>query len=485
MKKIRKIDWFLIFFLLILALIVRLYKITTPLADYHSWRQADTAAVARNYVKEKKIDLLHPKYDDLSKIQSGRENPVGYRMVEFPLYQALIAKIYLIFPFFSIEVYGRLISIFFTLLSLVTLYFLLLFSSSRIAAFFAGFTFALTPFMIFFTRVVLPEPMAMSLALMAVFFLYVYSEVKERKLISYFWYILSLICFALAVLVKPSALFYFFPLIFLFFKIHRLDFFKKIEVYFYFLLSLLPLIFWRVYIQQFPEGIPANEWLFTSVNTPDGLKNIFFRPSFFRWIFFERINNLIFGGYLTFFFILGILIKRKNYFLYSFLFTLFFYLFIFQGGNVQHEYYQTIIFPILSLFVGLGIESLLTTKKLFINRFFLINFVIFIYLFSFYFSYTKVKNFYSVSFSLVNFASIIRSLTKEEDLILTDTTGDTTLLYLSNRRGYPAVYQDIDYFKKLGVKYFVTDKKWVIEEVIKKQKLPVVFFNDQFAIFAL
>ena len=86
--------------ILFVALILRLYKINTPLADLHSWRQADTAAVARNFVTDG-IDLLHPRYDDLSGRESGRENPQGYRMVEFPLYNSLIAYAYKSLPLFS------------------------------------------------------------------------------------------------------------------------------------------------------------------------------------------------------------------------------------------------------------------------------------------------------------------------------------------------------------------------------------------------
>jgi len=44
--------YFCLGLVMVLALVLRLYKIDIPLADHHSWRQADTAAVARNFVKE-------------------------------------------------------------------------------------------------------------------------------------------------------------------------------------------------------------------------------------------------------------------------------------------------------------------------------------------------------------------------------------------------------------------------------------------------
>ena len=38
-----KKHWFLVLFLTILATRLRLYRLDTPLADWHSFRQADTA----------------------------------------------------------------------------------------------------------------------------------------------------------------------------------------------------------------------------------------------------------------------------------------------------------------------------------------------------------------------------------------------------------------------------------------------------------
>ena len=69
----KKPDFLILSIILIVAFTFRLYKINIPLADLHSWRQADTAAVSRNFVKNG-IDLFHPIYDDLSNVQSGIDN---------------------------------------------------------------------------------------------------------------------------------------------------------------------------------------------------------------------------------------------------------------------------------------------------------------------------------------------------------------------------------------------------------------------------
>jgi len=61
----KKKELFLLLAILIGAFIVRLYHFSWPVADWHSWRQVDTSAVSRNFVKNG-FDLLRPKFEDLS-----------------------------------------------------------------------------------------------------------------------------------------------------------------------------------------------------------------------------------------------------------------------------------------------------------------------------------------------------------------------------------------------------------------------------------
>ncbi len=477
-----KKDLLILFFILIIAFVFRLYKINIPLADLHSWRQADTAAVARNYAKNG-IDLFHPKYDDLSNVQSGIDNPQGYRMVEFPIYNAIFAYLYKLVPIFSLEIWGRLTTIIFSLIIIAILYYLLLKENSRLSASFGAFVYAVFPFFVFFSRVILPETAALAFSMLAIFFFYLNSNRKEKNFISFVYYLSSIIFLALSLLIKPTLIFYFLPIIVLFYRKYKLNLIKKLDFYLYFIITLVPLVYWRMYIKNFPEGIPYSDWLFTSVNTAQGLKSILFRPSFFRWIFFERINNLILGGYLTVFMILGIIIKHKKYLLTSFVVSALAYIFVFQGGNLQHEYYQTLILPILAMTIGVGAGFVFNYKKEFIDPIFMSILVFFIIGFSFYFSYFKVINYYQYSQELVQEANIINSLTLPEDKIVTDRTGDTTLLYLANRRGAPAIFRDPIDLKKLGYKYLITSSQGEIN--IMKPDFEIIFENEKFTLFKL
>ena len=73
----------LLVIVILLTFFPRMYRIDNPIADWHSWRQGDTASVTREYVKHG-IDILRPRYHDLGNVQSGKHNLEGWRMVEFP-----------------------------------------------------------------------------------------------------------------------------------------------------------------------------------------------------------------------------------------------------------------------------------------------------------------------------------------------------------------------------------------------------------------
>lgn len=491
-----KKDYIFLSIILVLALFFRLYQIQivaksvtlvktydNPLADLHSWRQADTAAVARNYVKDG-IDLLRPRYDDLSDRQSGIENPVGLRYVEFPIYNATFAWLYSTFPVLSLDAYGRITTAFFSLLIIAVIYYLCLHEENRIAAIVASGVYAVFPFFVFFSRVILPETTALSFMMLSVFFLYLFTR-KEDQDFAPIYFVLSAICLALSVLAKPTTIFYSFSLFYLLVLRYKWSVLKKFQLYLFFILGFIPLVAWRYFISFHPEAIPASSWLITGVNTYEGLKNIFFKPAFFRWIFYERISNIVFGGYLLFLFVLGTIAKPKKYLLHTIFISAFVYLFTFQGGNVQHEYYQTIILPGLAVMVGLGASFIQKNESKFFHPFFVSVALIVVFAFSYFFSYYRVQEFYHYPNDLVTIANVVKSLTNEDDKIITDRLGDTTLLYLCNRKGSPAKYMELEDFKKMGYSYFVTQNIDTIKNTEDMKKFTTVYKNDKFALFKL
>ncbi|MCA9371368.1 glycosyltransferase family 39 protein [Candidatus Woesebacteria bacterium] len=477
----KKIDYFLLLVLIVLACGLRLYKIDTPLSDLHSWRQADTAAVARNYARNG-IDLLKPRYDDLSSIQSGIENPEGLRYVEFPMYNAIVGAFNRYLPITSITIYGRLVSAVFSLITLACLYYLLLVEKNRVAAFFGSLLFASFPYFVFFSRTVLPETTAVSFMMLSLIALYAHLTKNQPLWRSYLLYALSIVFYACSILVKPTTIFYSIAIAYLFLSTLKLKAFTTWKTYAFVIVGLLPFAWWRMFIQQFPAGIPASDWLFTTVNTFEGPKNIFFKPAFFRWMFMERIGQIMLGTYLAGVATIGAIAKQKRFFLLSIAASAMVYMFVFQGGNVQHEYYQIIMFPGIAVMVGLGVAALHDTRV--VHKMLFYPAMLAIFIVSFLFSWYRVEGYYHNPADLTSMAELIDSFTKPTDRIVTDRSGDTTLLYLADRKGAPAIYKDIPTLEEMGYSYLVTDNDDLSGQ-LKEQDYDILFQNDQFSLIKL
>lgn len=469
--------------LLLTAFILRMYQFNAPLADFHSWRQADTAAVARNFAREG-FNLMRPRYDDLSSIQSGLDNPEGLRFVEFPIYNAMFAGLHVVIPGLPIEVWGRIVSIVMSLVAIAGIYYIALREGGRVIALAAAFVYAVFPYFVFFSRTVLPETTAVGFIILSIAALY-FGVHSDKRLAFFGSLAFSSVCYALAVLVKPTAGFYGIVLLAIFFRRYGLNIYKAVPAYMYFIGALLPFILWRVYISQFPEGIPASGWLITRVQTFEGERDIFFRPAFFRWMFFERLNNQILGGFSSMFLVLGALSRQRSILLHTFGISGLIYLLVFQGGNVQHEYYQIILFPAIAVLCGMGVDFLFRSRKLLMHPIIASAVLLGITGFSLFFSWYKVRDFYSIPYDLVQIASLVRTVTDPKDRVITDRLGDTTLLYLMDRKGSPAIYKDLDTMRQEGYDYLVVLNKDTIKNIKEQWGFDVVLETDKFTLFRL
>ena len=93
---------------------------------------------------------------------------------------------------------------------------------------------------------------------------------------------------AASLLLKPFTGFLFIPLGWMIYEKYGFKALLKPSLYLWAALSLLPFLLWRLWINQFPEGIPASLWLFND-------QGIRFKGAFFYWLFAERISKLILG----------------------------------------------------------------------------------------------------------------------------------------------------------------------------------------------
>ena len=443
-------EYFLLSIILLLAFILRLYKINTPLADWHSWRQADTSAVSRNFLKYG-FNLLHPRFDDLSNIPSGKENPQGYRFVEFPFYNLVQAGAARSFPQMSLEWWGRMVSIIFSLGSLVFLYFLVKKYLSKKVGLLTAFFFAVLPYNIFYSRVILPEPMMVFTSLGMIYYFSRYLEKKEIA-VNLFW-LLSVILAVISLLLKPITGFLFLPMVYLVWQKQGFSGLKNRSVFFYFLISLVPLFLWRIWISQYPSGIPAYSWLFNEAG-------IRFKGAFFRWIFAERLGKLILGYWGLVPFAIGILLKKgkkEGWFFHWWLISVLIYFTVFAGGNVRHDYYQVIAVPIISIFLAKGADFLLRASKLFFERSVCYLLFVICLFFMLAFSWYEVRGFFNINHpEIVEAGKAVDFLLPLNAKVIAPYNGDTAFLYHTNRQGWPMMTGSLEHLIDMGATHYVS-----------------------------
>ncbi len=439
----KKLEVFLLIVILAIAFILRLYKINRPIADWHSWRQADTAAVSRNFIKEG-FNPFIPKFDDMSTQTNGLDNPGRYRFVEFPVYNILVSAVW---HFTGINTtYARLVTVVITLGSTLALFFLVRRFSGSITALLSAFFFAVIPYNVFYSSTILPGPlMVFCIICMYLSFAKWLENDKNYLLLG-----LSIIFANLAILTWPIALFFMLPVVYLVFDKYKLKTFGKISLWIFAIASVIPFGLWRLWELRFPAGIPNYQFLINE-------GNIRFKGSFFRWLIAERMGKLILSVTGFVLFALGLVKKpgREKLFYYSWLGSVVLYFSVFASGNVRHDYYQIPIVPILAVFMAVGVKSLFTSS--YFSRLVGPVAAIASIILMFAFGYFEVRGYYWINKPQIIKAgqAVDRTLPKDATVIA-PYNGDTAFLYQTNRHGYPITDRPLEKFIDQGTKYLVS-----------------------------
>ena len=430
-------EYILLSIVLILGLFLRLYKITAPVADWHSWRQADTASVTRTYV-EKGINLLYPRYHDISSIQTGIANPGGYRFVEFPVYNAIHAAVFNLFPKPGLEVWGRLLT---AVAGIVTAFFLFLIGKhlmGKWGGILAAAFFLTIPFNIYFGRVILPDPLGVTFGTVSLWTFLKFSKDGKNR---YFY--LSALFMALALLIKPYLGFYLFPIAYLAYGKVKIK-----KILFYLVLAFVPFLVWRMWEGQYPEGIPFYTWAFNG-------DRIRFHFSFWKWIFGERIGHLILGAWGLIPFVFGILPKVKNRFVNFFLLGALFYISVVATANVRHDYYQILTIPAISLALASGSIYLWNAAEF--NKFLARSVLLLSVPVMFLTGWSQVGEFYKINHpEIIEAGQEVDRIAPKDAWVVAPYNGDTAFLYATKRYGWPAVDDSIDNIIKKGADYYVS-----------------------------
>jgi 4-amino-4-deoxy-L-arabinose transferase-like glycosyltransferase len=184
----------------ILAVAVRLILIDQPYVDHWSWRQSDVAAIARNFF-EYGFHFGYPQID-------WAGNSAGYVGTEFPVLSFFAAICY---KFAGIQEWiGRSQSVVFFAISLPFFFLLVREIFGSTAATWATFFYAFAPLNVFAGRSFMPDVPSLSLGIIGLFFFLCW--VRDPKPAQFY---LAAIAISLSILIKATSIVFAAPILYL------------------------------------------------------------------------------------------------------------------------------------------------------------------------------------------------------------------------------------------------------------------------------
>jgi 4-amino-4-deoxy-L-arabinose transferase-like glycosyltransferase len=265
---------YIIYFILFLACILRLYHIDFPVAGWHSWRQADTAAMARNFY-ENNFNLFYPQID-------WGGNTSGVVESEFPIYSFAVAALYQIFGFN--DMWGRLLSVLFSLFTIYGLYLLIKKYISETVALWSAFIYAVIPLNIYYGRAFMPESAMLMCSVWGIYHFSLWLESSAKK-----YFVLSAVFITLAVLLKIPTLYIGLPLLYLAWLRFGSKTLKTGSLWLFAIMVLVPVAAWYYHAHQiyFQSGLTFVIWDFGTDKW--GNFDLIITPSFYNDILFKSI----------------------------------------------------------------------------------------------------------------------------------------------------------------------------------------------------
>ncbi|MGI8420344.1 MAG: ArnT family glycosyltransferase [Candidatus Levyibacteriota bacterium] len=455
---------------------LRFHAFNNPIADWHSWRQADTAAVTRNFVKDG-FNPLFPQFDSFHALNDAQlPDPNRYFFAEFPIYNIITYYGYTIFGHFTIEEWGRLVSIFFSSLGIVFLYLLVKQYSSEKVALVAAFVFAFLPYNVYYGRVTMPDPMHITFSILSLYLITLWIRTSK-----WWWAILAGAAYAITILTKPYGLVLLLPIAYLMLRKWKHRLFLRPELYLFAIIGFVPYLLWKHHIDMYPQGQFGTAWLFNQ-------GNIRFTGAYFHWLIYDRMNRLIFatGGFVLFW--LGIIKgnnEREGLFYYSWLAAVLIFFVVIAKGNVTHDYYQMPIVPIGAILIGKGIEFLLEYGLRWYHRVINVGVALALLLLMLAFGWFEVRGYYNINHpEIVEAGQAVDKMLPKDAKVIAPYDNDSSFLYLTNRHGWPIGGTDIPKWIHDGAQYLVsvnyddTTNYWL-------KKCSVVTKNPKFVIINL
>jgi hypothetical protein len=161
------------------------------------------------------------------------------------------------------------------------------------------------------------------------------------------------------------------------------------------------------------------------------------------------------------------------------------YMMIFATGNVQHDYYQILIIPTVSILVARGVYFLLTNTVF--SKVASYSMLVVCGAGMLGFSWFTIRSFYWINRpEIIQAGEAADKILPINAKVIAPYNGDTTFLYYTKRQGWPLGF-DIDKKIQMGATAYVTvsptDSDW--ETKVLSEQYTVLVRNDTYAIIDL
>jgi len=341
----------------VLALAVRLIDVNRPFLDLQVWRQADTAAVTRNFYEEG-YDIFHPRVD-------WRGDTPGYVEMEFPLFQFLVACFYPLVGGAK-EWVGHLVAALFSVGTIAILYALARELCGVTVARFAAFMFAIAPLDVFFGRAFMVDAAMLFFNVGAVYFFMRWTGGGTS------WTFAAAALFgALGFLVKVPSLYIGLPLLFLAYCRFGRRTPQEPLLWAFAALTLVPTFLWYYHGYRLFEQTHLTFGIWNRYGQPKWGNLDVLATTGFYVLMLERLMGVVFTPLGFALLIVGLLIRvgsRRERVFHVWLVAVVAFVLLVPEGNRIHDYYQLAFIPVGAVFVGKALAGLWERSEIVAHR---------------------------------------------------------------------------------------------------------------------
>jgi 4-amino-4-deoxy-L-arabinose transferase-like glycosyltransferase len=410
----------LVITLSILAVVLRFVLIDQPYIDRWSWRQSDVAAIARNFANNG-FRFAYPQID-------WAGSAPGYVGTEFPILPFLAAICY---KFAGVQAWiGRSEAVIFFAVSLPFFFLLVREIFGSTAAVWATFFYSFAPLNIFAGRSFMPDVPSLSLSIIGLYFFLRWIDNSTLAL-----FLLAAIATSVALLIKLPTTVIGAPVLFLAWRKWRWIFLKRPALWLFAAITLLPSVAWYWHAHFIAERFYPHH-LFGE----GGLRIESFS---WYWDIARQTATSSFTPILSIMALIGLLVAARSKYsglFYWWLAGMLLFIVVVGYGN-RHRWYQLPLVPIAAAFAGAACASI--ASKISSSRSAVITLSILLAGSFAVLAYFNVRPLYESSAAQLRDAGLkLKKITARDALIVAADTGDPTIFYYAERKGWHFLEED-------------------------------------------